>query len=83
MTNNESGEEDILRHYFANTAGRTSEKDWFSPRVFTGASDYLEAIKDAGPFLMVVDNYDPHEPWDAPDKYVSLYDDDYEGKEPY
>jgi arylsulfatase A-like enzyme len=83
LTNDEVGEEGILRQYWANVAGRKGEQDWFSPQVFTGASDYLEAIKDAGPFFMVVDNYDPHEPWDSPEKYVSLYDDAYEGKEPY
>lgn len=83
LTNDELGEEGILRQYWANVAGRRSEEDWFSPQVFTQASDYLEAIKDAGPFFMVVDNYDPHEPWDAPEKYVSLYDDTYAGKEPY
>ena len=32
----------------------------------------------------MVDNYDPHEPWDPPEKYISLYDDDYDAaKEPY
>jgi arylsulfatase A-like enzyme len=66
LTNDEAGEEGILRQYWANVAGRRGEKDWFSPRVFTGAADYLEAIKDTGPFFMVVDNYDPHEPWDSP-----------------
>ena len=32
---------------------------------------------------MVVDGYDPHEPWDPPDEYVSLYDDGYDGPEPF
>jgi arylsulfatase A-like enzyme len=83
LTDNENGEEGILHQYWANVAGRTGEEDLFSPRVFTGASDYLEAIKDVGPFLMVVDNYDPHEPWDVPEKYVAFYDEAYDGKEPY
>jgi arylsulfatase A-like enzyme len=30
----------------------------------------------------VVDNYDPHEPWDTPEKYISLYDEGYNGPEP-
>ena len=51
LTNDEAGEEGIVRQYWTNVAGRRGEKDWFSPRVFTGASDYLEAIKDAGPYL--------------------------------
>jgi arylsulfatase A-like enzyme len=30
----------------------------------------------------VADCYDPHEPWDPPEEYVSLYDEGYQGKEP-
>jgi hypothetical protein len=26
------------------------------------------------PFFLVVDNYDPHEPWDTPEEYVKMYD---------
>jgi len=83
LTNDVEGIENFLRHYWANVKGRTSEREWFSPQVFTGAADYLEAIQGSGPFFMVVDNYDPHEPWDTPEKYVSLYDDTYHGKEPF
>ncbi len=32
---------------------------------------------------MVIDSFDPHEPWDPPEEYISLYDEGYEGKEPY
>jgi arylsulfatase A-like enzyme len=51
--------------------------------VFTRASELLEAAKKGQPFFLVADSYDPHEPWDPPEKYVNLYDDDYVGKEPY
>jgi arylsulfatase A-like enzyme len=51
--------------------------------VFTGAGDYLEHIKEAQPFFLLVDSFDPHEPWDPPRKYVDLYGDpDYSGREP-
>jgi arylsulfatase A-like enzyme len=30
----------------------------------------------------MADCYDPHEPWDPPEEYVSLYDEGYKGKEP-
>jgi len=70
-----------MRQYSANTAGRRSEEDWFAPQVFTRSSDLLGAATQ--PFFMVVDCYDPHEPWDPPQKYVDLYDDDYDGGEPY
>jgi arylsulfatase A-like enzyme len=73
---------DIMRQFYANTIGRKSEDDYFAPQVFTKAAEYLEMAKQSQPFFMVVDNYDPHEPWDAPDKYINLYDDDYHGPEP-
>jgi arylsulfatase A-like enzyme len=72
-----------FQQYFANTAYRKSEEDWFSPQVFTKASEFLELVKEAQPFFLVVDNYDPHPPNDPPDEYVSLYDEPYDGLEPY
>jgi arylsulfatase A-like enzyme len=79
-----------MQQYWANVEGRLlaereSEEDWFTPRVFSGAMDLLQAAGAADqPFFLVVDNYDPHEPWDTPEEYVSLYDDEpYDGPEPY
>src|SRR3712207_491765 len=77
-----------MRQYWANVEGRLvppreSEEDFFSPRVFGGAMELMEAAKEEQPFFLVVDSYDPHEPWDTPEEYVSLYDDPYEGPEPY
>jgi arylsulfatase A-like enzyme len=43
----------------------------------------LEEARRSEPYFLVVDCFDPHEPWDPPEKYVDLYDPDgYEGKEP-
>jgi arylsulfatase A-like enzyme len=65
-------------------AGRQTEADWFSPMVFTQAADYLEILSENGPFFLTVDSYDPHEPWDPPEEYVKMYDDEpYNLKEPY
>jgi arylsulfatase A-like enzyme len=72
-----------MRRYFANVAGRRTENDWFSPRVFTGAMELMEAASEDQPFFLAVDNYDPHQPWDPPEEYVSLYDEGYDGDEPY
>jgi len=79
--------EEIMLQYYANTMGRESEEDWFSPRVFGKGMELLEAAKAGSdetgqPFFLVVDNYDPHEPWDPPEEYVNLYSDGYEGPEP-
>jgi arylsulfatase A-like enzyme len=77
-----------MRQYWANVAGslapeRKTEEDWFSPRVFTGAMELLEVASEGPPFFLTVDSYDPHEPWDTPEEYVSIYDDSYDGLEPY
>ena len=73
-----------MRQYFANVQNRETEADWFSPMVFTQAADYLEILSKGGPFFLTVDSYDPHEPWDPPEKYVNMYDDEpYDLKEPY
>src|SRR5215208_1589015 len=74
--------EEIMRQYWANTLGRQGEEDWFAPQVFTKAAEYLEMAKESQPFFMLVDNYDPHEPWDPPQKYIDLYSDGFSGPEP-
>jgi arylsulfatase A-like enzyme len=71
------------RQYLANVQGRKGEEDWFAPRVFLDAMDTLEvAAGENRPFFLVADCFDPHEPWDPPQEYVSLYDEGYRGKEP-
>ena len=74
-----------MKQYFANVAARQTEEDWFAPRVFTRASEFLEFAKqDDKPFFLTVDSYDPHEPWDPPEEYVRMYDDEpYDLKEPF
>ena len=73
---------DKVRQHLANTANRTSEEDWFAPRVFTMATEFLQTADRGQPFFLVVDCFDPHEPWDPPEEYVSLYDEGYDGPEP-
>jgi arylsulfatase A-like enzyme len=73
---------DKVRQYLANTAQRETEEDWFAPRVFAMASEFLRTAERGQPFFLVVDCFDPHEPWDPPQKYISLYDEGYDGPEP-
>jgi arylsulfatase A-like enzyme len=78
------GEGHKARQYLANTQDRKTEEDWFAPRVFLRAIELLEGASRRQPFFLVVDNYDPHEPWDPPEKYTRLYDPDgYENPEPF
>jgi arylsulfatase A-like enzyme len=73
---------DKVRQYLANTANRETEEDWFAPQVFTMASEFVRTADGGQPFFLVVDCFDPHEPWDPPQEYVSLYDEGYNGPEP-
>jgi arylsulfatase A-like enzyme len=77
------GEALKARQHLANTWDRKTEEDWFAPKVFLRATEFLEGASKRKPFFLVVDSYDPHEPWDPPEEYTTLYDDPYDGPEPF
>ncbi len=66
---------------------RRQETDHFVARTMSTASDWLERQVARGldkPFFLVVDTWDPHEPWDAPAHYVRRFRPNYVGEEiPY
>ncbi len=56
------------------------ESDFPGPRTMAAAADWLE--RDAPQherFLLFVDEFDPHEPFDTPEPYASMYDEDWQG----
>jgi arylsulfatase A-like enzyme len=56
------------------------EADFPGPRTLSAAATWLE--RDAphhGRFLLFVDEFDPHEPFDTPEPYASMYDPEWEG----
>ena len=76
--------EDIerMRHYLFNNGNVVNEEQQAAARVFTRAGQALEDAKGSKPFCLVVDSFDPHEPWTPPRKYMNLYGDpDYRGPE--
>jgi arylsulfatase A-like enzyme len=57
----------------------TKEADRFAPRTFTAAGEWLEDhYKDK--FFLLIDTWDPHEPYDAPKYYTDLYWPNYDGE---
>jgi len=63
-----------IREYLNANFGRGGEEDYLAPRVFTAASQWVEeASRAKRPFALVVDSFDPHEPWDPPDRYLRMY----------
>jgi arylsulfatase A-like enzyme len=71
-----------VQQYVANTRGRQSEEDYFAPRVFARGMEFMERSGEGQPFLLVLDSFDPHEPWDPPEEYASLYSNGYDGRDP-
>jgi arylsulfatase A-like enzyme len=56
------------------------EADFPGPRTMQAAADWLDG--NAGRharFFLFVDEFDPHEPFDTPDRYARLYDDTWQG----
>jgi arylsulfatase A-like enzyme len=73
-----------MRQHLANLAGARDEREQCCARVFSHALDVLaSARRSRRPFALVVDCFDPHEPWAPVKKYRDLYlDPRYGGSEP-
>jgi arylsulfatase A-like enzyme len=72
-----------VRRYLAAGGYWNDESRSFAARVFGAASSVLEEASGRAPFTLVVDTYEPHEPWTPPRGYVDLYGPDgYRGSEP-
>jgi len=65
----------IVPMHLANTAHVRSEEDTSTAGVFKWAMRFLEDNRAAQPFYLLVDCFDPHEPWEAPEKYYRMYGD--------
>ncbi len=74
---NPAGQRRISR-YLANVSARRYEEEYFAPRVFTEAMRFVEDNRGEDFFLMV-DSFDPHEPFDPPWWYVDRYCPGYRG----
>jgi arylsulfatase A-like enzyme len=61
--------------YLANSRYWDDENSSFAAKVFTLATEALEEAAARRPFALMVDTYQPHEPWTPPPSYLSLYGD--------
>lgn len=55
---------------------RQGHEDWNCPRLFTTAASWIHDNASRDRFLLWVDCFDPHEPWDVPPEFARMYDDD-------
>ena len=64
------------REYLTNVADRKGEEDYFPAQVFRAGAEWLGRNDQAEKFFLVLDSFDPHEPWDPPAYYRRRYDPD-------
>jgi arylsulfatase A-like enzyme len=71
-----------IQQYLANNGRGHNEVEQAASRVFRSAAKLLPTAKRQKRFMMVVDSFDPHEPWIPPRRYMDMYGDpDYRGYE--
>ena len=71
----------FLDHTRINRQWAMENRGHFTPDTITHeAVDWLDRYDGDAPFWFHVDYFDPHEPWDPPEPYMSMYDPDYAGK---
>ncbi|MHC4871847.1 MAG: sulfatase-like hydrolase/transferase [Planctomycetota bacterium] len=55
-----------------------NDLDYPTPRCFEKAADFLEINKSEDNWHLHLEVFDPHEPFDCPQKYLDMYDDDWD-----
>ena len=65
----------LVPMHLANTAHVQSEEDTTTARTFQWGMQFLKDNRHGQPFYLIVDCFDPHEPWEAPENYYRMYGD--------
>lgn len=69
----------LVSRYLANTDSFKSEEDYFPARVFREAVEWLRENRSHKRLFLWIDCFDPHEPWDPPERFDVYTDPSYEG----
>ncbi len=69
----------MRKNYVLNKTRFEKESDFPTPKTFQSAINWLNENHDADDFMLWVEAFDPHEPFDCPQEYLDLYDDDWDG----
>lgn len=68
-----SSAEHALALYLAYAPRDMPEDEYFTARVFKAAIDMIDVLRAHQPFVLVVDGFDPHEPWDPPPAWAKRF----------
>ena len=69
----------VKRQYQSNRTRITRESEFSSVQCFDAARRWVDDNAGAKDFLLMVETFDPHEPFNVPRDYLDLYGDDYDG----
>lgn len=71
----------VLTQYLRNQMYRESDEDYQAAKTFGSAIRWLERNSGSSPFYLHIESFDPHEPWEAPRRFIDMYDPDWDGPE--
>lgn len=66
-----------MRTYMMNTQRFQTEDDYFAAQTVRASTQWLRENATNRPFMLWIEIFDPHEPWDAPPRFQKMYRDDY------
>ena len=77
------GKHRLMSQYLNNRSWWKDESDHFAGQVMQSAASWITRYGSKKPWMLWVESFDPHEPWDAPKEFLELYSStNYQGKEP-
>lgn len=68
-----------VQQFLANTDDFGREEDWFLAKVVAESISWLRKNRVHKKVFLWIDSFDPHEPWDPPERFDEYTDPDYEG----
>lgn len=69
----------VLAQFLRNHQFIDGEDEWPAARTFRHAIQWLERNAAHDRFFLYLDTFSPHEPWLPPQRFLDLYDPDYDG----
>lgn len=69
----------VLTQYLKNQFYRSSDDEFQAARTFRCAIEWLERNHAQDELFLYIDSFDPHEPFEAPQRFIDLYDPEWDG----
>ncbi|MEM2260257.1 MAG: sulfatase [Candidatus Methanomethylicaceae archaeon] len=69
----------LVQQFLSNTDEFKKEEDWFPYKVVNEAIDWLKKNRVHKKIFLWIDCFDPHEPWDPPERFDIYTDPSYKG----